>query len=378
MVNTVVALDLGTTHIRGVEAQIKNGSLPKILKIHSIPLESEIIVSGLIENEEALKSALKKLWAEGKFTSKNVIAMATGDSYDNRVVPDIPWSPPEDFKRLLPHYLRERLPFEVEDYYFDAHTLNEYYKESPTDNQLYKLILVAGVHREYADTLIRAIEASGLRPVGVDIMPLALIRSYFATNEPPQNSTIVSVELGGDITTIVMHKNGQPVYINTATPLGGTRISGEIAQDLQITLPEADMLKIGFSKTPEEQSKMIATNFYQDGTTRQTKFSDFTDQQRRDALEIISREVSNIITHIGDILEDAFSSRIETPFEIVVSGGGAALHTLIPRLQSELGIEAHLANPFGDETSSKIDQEVFVNQHTYASIFGLLVGQNEL
>lgn len=378
MVNTIVALDLGTTHIRGIEAQIKNGSLPKILRIHSMPLEAQIVESGLIENPEALTAAVKKFWAEAKFSSKNVVAMATGNAYDNRVVPDIPWSPPEDFKKLLPHYLKERLPFDVEDYYFDAHTLNEYYKNDPNDNQLYKLILVAGVHRKFTDLLISVLEGAGLRPAGIDIMPLSLIRSYSLLSEAPVNSTIVSVELGGDITTIVMHKNNQPVYINTASPLGGGRITAELAQELRLTMAEADILKVGLSLPAEQQAELVATNFYEDGTTKQTAFTSFTEDQKNQALGIISREVSHIIAHIGDILEDAFASRVETPFEIVLSGGGAGLYSLLPRVQSELGIPVRVAQPFGDEASNKIDPQVFINQHTYASVFGLLVGQNEL
>jgi type IV pilus assembly protein PilM len=378
MVNTVVALDIGTTHIRGVEAQIKTGSLPKIVKTYSVPLESDIIVSGLIVSEEGLQTALKKLWSEAKFSSKNVISMATGDSYDNRVVADIPWSPPEDFKRLLPHYLRERLPYEIEDYYFDAHTLNEYRKDTETDSQLYKLILVAGVHREFADTLIKCIEATGMRPIGIDILPLALIRAYSSTSEAPEGTTIVSVELGGDITTIVMHKNGQPIYINTATPLGGARISTAIAKELQITMPEAEMLKTGLSLTPEEHKELIVTNFFQDGSTTQTRYLDFSEDKLNSAREIISREVSNIVTHIGDILEDAFNSRVDTPYEIVVSGGGAALVTLIPRLQTELAIATRLSQPFGEETTNKLSPTDLAKQHEYTAIFGLLVGQDEL
>ena len=378
MVNTIVALDLGSTHVRGIEAQIKNGSFPKIVKIHSMPLESQLVESGLIQGEEALQNVLKKFWAEAKFSTKNVVAMATGNAYDNRVVPDIPWSPAADFKKLLPHYLKERLPFDVEDYYFDAHTLNEYYKEDPLDSQLYKLILVAGVHRNFTDSLLKVIEGAGLRPVSIDILPLALIRSYSLLSEAPVNSTIVSVELGGDITTIVMHKNAQPVYINTASPLGGERITAEIAQELHLTIPEANILKEGLSASPEEQSKLVANTIYEDGSTRQTFFSKFPEEQKQAALTIVSREVTHIITHIGDILEDALQSRVETPYEIVLSGGGAGLYSLLPRIQSELGINTRVAQPFGDEASSKIDPQVFVNQHTYASVFGLLVGQDEL
>jgi len=377
MVNTIVALDLGTTHLRGIEAQIKKGSLPKIIKIHSIPLDSQIIVSGLILNEDSLKQAIKKLWSEAKFSSKRVVGMATGDAYDNRVIKDIPWSPPEDFKRLLPYYLRERLPFDTEDYYFDAHTLDEYYKKDLNDQQRYKSILVAGVNKQYSDTFIKILEESGLRPVGIDIMPLALIRSYYATNEAPLNSTIVSIELGGDITTIVIHKNAQPIYINTATPLGGLRITEAISKELHMTLPEAEMVKRAFSMSPDEQREIFATTFFEDGSTRQTLFNSIPEETKNEAFTIIAREVSNIVSHVGDILEDAFSNRNESPFEIVLSGGGAELSSLLPRIQSELGIPTRILAPFGTEESKKIDPEIFTHQNNYVSIFGLLVGQDD-
>lgn len=377
MVNTIVALDLGTTHLRGIEAQVKKGSLPKIIKIHSIPLESQIIVSGLIENEDSLKLAIKKLWTEAKFKSKIVVGMATGDAYDNRVLKDIPWSPPEDFKRLLTYYLRDRLPFDTEDYYFDAHTLEEYYKEDLNDQQRYKTILVAGVNRKFSDTFIKILEESGLRPLGIDIMPLALIRSYYATNEAPLNSTIVSIELGGDITTIVIHKNSQPIYINTASPLGGLRITEAISKELHMTLPEAEMIKRAFAMSPEEQRETFATTFFEDGSTRQTLFSSIPEDTKNEAFTIIAREVSNIVGHISDILEDAFSNRNESPFEIALSGGGAELNSLLPRIQSELGIPTRILAPFGDEESKKIDPSIFIHQNNYVSIFGLLVGQED-
>lgn len=376
MVNTIVALDLGTTHIRGVEAIVKKGSLPKIVKIHSIAIDSNTIESGNIVNEESLTAALKKLWAEGKFASKKVYAMATGDSFDNRVLNDLPWSPPEDFKKMLPYYLKDRLPYDIEDYYFDSHTLSEYYKNDEKDNQLYKKILVASVHRKYADRLLKCLEDAGLLAVGIDIMPLALIRAYNAVStETPVNATVVSIELGGDITTIVIHKNGQPLYMNTATPLGGSRITEAISKDLGLTLPEAEMLKRAFSMTPEEQAQQSSITYFEDGTTRTLTLRDLSNEQKEVAYNIISREISNIIVHISDILEDAFTNLQQTPYEIVLSGGGADLATLLQRVQSELGIPVRVLKPFGDETSRKISSDVFLRQSSYVTIFGLLVGQ---
>lgn len=375
MVNTIVALDLGTTHIRGIEAILKKNSAPKIVKIHSVPLESNTVVSGNITNEETLTKALKKLWSEAKFSSKKVFTMATGDSFDNRVLNDMPWSPPGDFKKILPYYLRERLPFEVDDYYFDSHTLSEYYKESEADSQLYKKILVMGVHREHTDKLLKALENAGLLALGIDIMPLALIRAYNAVTTPPLNSTVVSIELGGDITTIVIHKNGQPLYINTATPLGGERITKAISQGLNLTIPESEMLKRSFSMSPEEQKDQTAITYFEDGTTRTLALKNLTSEQKEDAYNIVSREISNIISHVSDILEDAFTNLQETPYEVVLSGGGAELASLVPRIQGELGIPVRVLQPFNEESTKKVEAEVLAHQSSYVSIFGLLMGQ---
>ena len=97
--------------------------------------------------------------------------------------------------------------------------------------------------------------------------------------------------------------------------------------------------------------------------------------QKEVAYNIISREISNIIVHISDILEDAFTNLQQTPYEIVLSGGGADLATLLQRVQSELGIPVRVLKPFGDETSRKISSDVFLRQSSYVTIFGLLVGQ---
>ena len=144
-----------------------------------------------------------------------------------------------------------------------------------------------------------------------------------------------------------------------------------------MTLPEAEMIKRAFAMSPEEQRETFATTFFEDGSTRQTLFSSIPEDTKNEAFTIIAREVSNIVGHISDILEDAFSNRNESPFEIALSGGGAELNSLLPRIQSELGIPTRILAPFGDEESKKIDPSIFIHQNNYVSIFGLLVGQED-
>lgn len=382
MTSLIVALDLGTTHIRAVEAEIKNGQPPQIKKFYSLPIDADIVSAGEIVDEEALAKAIRKLWDEAKFKSKFVVTMAGGESVDTRIQPDLPWSPPEDFKKLLPHYIKDSfLLDEDEEYYFDAHTLYEYFKVKGGDPEAaperFKTIMVAAAKRRYADAVIRAIESAGLRPYTLDILSLAIIRATANSQDIPDNASVVSIEIGGDVITIVVHRNLQPIYLNTASLLGGVRITNEIAKSLGISAVAAELLKTSFSVAPEQRSQMKTVFVNNDGSTKEIAYSEFTEAQKEAASTVIAREVTNLIIHIGDIIEDAFSSTDDAAYRIILSGGGAGLHTLLGRLQSELGIPTVVIQPF-DNYKGKIPEDILVNQHIYAAVFGLLVGQDEV
>ena len=390
MTSLIVALDLGTTHLRGIEAEVRNGKPPKIKKIHSIPLDSDIISAGEIKNVEGLAKGIKKLFDEAKFTSKFVVSMAGGDAAETRVM-ETPWSPDADYKKLLPHYIREDSVLmsgsdDEDKYYFDAHTLQDFFKASDNEINEYnpapkltrtKRVLVVAIKREFTDRFVEAVETAGLRPYSLDLMPLALIRAQANATDIPVNASVISVEIGGDITTIVIHKNLQPIYTDTATFFGGLRITNEIAQTLGVTLAEAELLKISFSVPAEARGSLKTFNYYEGGRTEEVSYSKFSNAQKETAAMIVSREVSNIVTHVGDIIEDAFSTTPDTPFRIVLSGGGAGLHSLLPRLQTELGIPTQIIQPFAGFEKS-IPNEYIINQHIYAAIYGILVGQNEI
>lgn len=386
MVSTIVALDLGTTHIRGVEAEIKNGKRPKIKKIHSVAIDEEIVSVGEIVNVEGLTKAIKKLWDEAKFKSKYVITMAGGEAIENRIL-NTPWSPDEDYKRLLPHYIKEDsiLADKEDEYYFDAHTLNEYFETtdennmSMASNKRMKEVIVAAVKKTFIENFVKAIEANGLRPYGVDVLPLALIRSQAYNSDIPENASVVSIEIGGEMTTIVIHKNHQPAYITNAPAIGGLRVTNEIANSLAITTAAAELLKISFSVPPEQRDQLKTYNYFDNGTRpEEVNYNSFSQAQKEQAVVIVSREVSNIISYITEILDDAYSNSNDTPFRILLSGGGVGLHTLLARVQSELGVPTEIVQPFNNVDVSALTEDQVANQHIYTSLFGLLVGQDEV
>jgi type IV pilus assembly protein PilM len=373
MVEKIVALDIGSSHLRAIEAVMKNG-VPQITRIMEVPLESHIVQNGVILSSESLGIALGKLWRDGKFESKDVLTFASGSSIVNRVVDDLAWAAPEDFKKMLPYSLRDRLPFDTDDYYLDEHTLTEYRKANSPE--LYKAVLVTGVEKTYVDSMIAALEGNGLKPRGIDALPLTLIRSHDFSEPYEAEEIVASIELGANVTTIVLHQDHQPVYLHTAPGIGGQKITERLAQELGITFPEAEFLKISLTMTPEQREKAVVTIVKDGGAAAKVNFASFSQEQVNEALSIISQEVSNLISHINDIFEDSSEDPDAKISTISLSGGGAMLYTLAQRLSSELAIPVKLSAPFGEERSRKIAKRVFDNQQRFSAVFGLLLGQH--
>lgn len=373
MTEKIVALDVGSTCLRGIEATIKRG-IPQITHISEVPLDYRIVQAGEIVAPDSLPIAISRLWKEGKFDVKNVLSLAYGNSIINRVVDNLPWAQKEDFKKMLPYVLRDRLPFEIEDYYLDEHTLQEYYKSNNPDR--FKTVLVTVVNKQYVDLLIGALEANNLHPKGIDALPLSLIRAHAASEPYDEDSVVASIELGATVTTIVLHQNHQPIYLHTAPGVGGARITERLARDLKITTPEAEFLKISLSKAEEDREEKSTLVSKPGGTIDKITFKSFSEDQVNQALSIVSQEVSNLIGHINDILEDYYTDPDLRVAEIILSGGGAKLETFASRLSSETSISVRLAAPFGQTKPKKMAKEVFDNQHKFAAAFGLLLGDN--
>ena len=382
MTSTIVALDLGTTHIRAFETEIRNNKPPKIKKFASVPLPADVISSGLIADEEALVKALKELWAKGKFNSKLVTGMVGGDALDTRLK-TIDWVSEEDLPEMLTFAIKDDVILgDSDEFYYSAHTLDEKYinetvpeGQEPMSRPYKKDIFLTAAKRNYVDAFTRSVEAAGLRPVGMDALPLALIRATSQANDIPENANVVSIDIGADVVTIVAHKNLQPTYVASAPLLGGGRVTSEIADTLGVTLIEAELLKTSFSVPSDQHHLLTTTVIEEDGMVREISLENFDRIQKSEAADIISREVTNLVNHIGDNMEAAFPDTI--PFRIILSGGGAGLYTLVGRVQAELAVPTVVLQPF-EHYSGKLPDEVLANQHIFAALYGLVVGQNEI
>lgn len=381
MSSSIVALDLGSTSIHALEVQPKKDSFPTIIKAASYQLPSGVIEKGEIKSVEELAAGLKSFWKESKFKTQKVVLMSTGTTYDARPIDGlIGLMEPDVFKRNLPVLIKEKVPYNVDEYYMDSYTLNEYYDKNSTGKMSkHKTILAVGTKKKSTDILLEVLSKAKLIPIYLDILPLALLRGYHAeTNETPVGAPIVSVDIGADIMTIIVHTNAQPEYTQAVQGLGGQAVTNRISKELHITEKEAEMLKVGLSVSPEEQKKLKDSIVYEDGASKVIMFTDFADDQKQAANLIISREVTKIISHISDILDDAWTNRNDPPYEIALTGGSSKLATLIQRCNAELGIRTRMLSPFEGMKEKKENKEMFLKAYKYSSLFGLTIGIEEV
>lgn len=396
---TIVGLDIGSTHIRGVEAIQGDGPL-KIKAMASIALSHGVIELGDIKDIPAFTKALKDLWQKGKFTSKEVRIVSNSQSNFTRLM-TLDWE--RDFKKTLPFKLKGEGMFDAPDYYFGYHTIREYMAqvEDRTSPEGFKEvrkkdIFLAGSKRETTDSLLVAFKAAGLKVISIDLSPLALIRAE-KSHAGASGAIDIHINIGASITNIVISLNEQPIYLRSIADVGGNTITKKILE----ALPHADFEyaeKIKFDST----DMLPVSSVYERPTS--SMFDDDEDDNEEDAASIaekanakysrdqtdvypiIVEEVSAIIDNIHQTIEYFINTNTvgigRNINKIFLSGGTARFSQIRSRLEREIGSgEAVYTHPLTYLASTgkggSFDKKYLEKEFDYVLPIGALLGNGD-
>lgn len=388
---TVVGLDIGSTRIRGVEATI-SGNQPNITGVASVALPEGAVERGEIKDATAFANALKYLWKQGKFTSKDVrVVVNTEDNIAKLTT----LTDEIDFGKTLPFKLKNKEAFDVDEYYLSYHTIRKYESQEKDSSVIEGVrsvpkrdILLAGAKRKMIDLLVTAFDGADLRPLSVDIGPLAMIR---AESNPASNVETDAIDIhlnvGGDMTTIVISNNAQPVYIRIID-IGGNTITDSIAEQLDIDYAYAEKLKLetlGMNPSLVSKPSYLSEGIFGDDD-EDDSLSDEQQYTRDqlDAYDVVNDELSAIISNINRTIiyfvEQNPLGLGKNIQSIYVSGGTAAFSQIKLRLTHEIGAQQTiLSNPFtklADKgmISKNIQQQFSDKQHEYTLAVGAILG----
>jgi type IV pilus assembly protein PilM len=324
----MVAVDLGGSGIRAAEFKTGKGA-PVIGKVGYIALPPGAIEGGEVKDVEAVGNALKELWSREKFSSKQVVfGIANGNVLVR--IKTLEWDVEADFRKSLKYQpgVAEDLSFDVDKANLDFHTLYEYMATMPDGSEKkMKSVLLVAAEKDMVDQFVDAIRAGGLHPVHADLTPFALIRSVNPTAHDDANDETVEViiDMGLDVTNVILHQNGQPRFVRI--------VSGQAGRHLTQTLAD----QFNWSESDSERTKVEL------GLTGGVS----ADGQQHPAQQIINHVVSAFITEIRTSIDYFLSStpQISSVSRVVLTGGGTNIKGLKERIASELRVPVEYGTP---------------------------------
>lgn len=200
----------------------------------------------------------------------------------------------------------------VDDAVLDYHLIEETQAE---ERPMVRLLLVAA-QKSMVDTLVASATGAKLEPMGLDLVPFAMVRAVGATGggmDLEESGDEAVVDVGAHVTNIVVHNAGEVRFVRIL-PSGGRDITVAIAAALSVEDEAAERLKRGelvegVEATPE-QALEIATQ-------RATQFVD----EIRSSLEFYTAQTQG--------------ARIE---RLLVSGGGSKLDGFIEILRQRIPV----------------------------------------
>lgn len=250
----VIGLDIGTTHVRAAELEFGSGgpsatARPRLLKLGVAPLPPGAVREGEVVERQTVGSAIKRLWAEQKFSHKNVV-LGVGNQ---RVVVrdlDLPAMPMAQVRSSLPFQVADLIPVAVDDAILDYLPVSTRPGEG---GEVMQGLLVAAT-KDTVTANTAAVEIAGLRPVVVDLSAFALSRAM-ARGEALDH-TVAVVDVGARVTTVAVVAQGVPRMVRML-PSGGQDVTEAVAAALQLPLEQAEMAKraigVGYAAAPEHE-----------------------------------------------------------------------------------------------------------------------------
>jgi len=207
--------------------------------------------------------------------------------------------------------------------------------------------------------LVNCVEELGITVDGLVFQPLAAALSTLQDDEKELGVTLV--EIGSSTTNIAVYHAGS-VRHSAVIPIGSASITNDIAVMLQVSISEAEAIKMKYAsaKSSMSSSELDIPLDSKEGQLQRSipeqEVSKYVEARMQEIFQMVIREISR--ADIKDPLT----------YGIVVTGGGAELRNIISLAENSMGVKVRKGKPI------KIDgaQEI-ADEPRHCTVMGLLL-----
>lgn len=326
------------------------------------------VAEGEVADHDLLAGELKEFWSSHSFKGKTVYLGVANQKVVVRLL-DFPRMSPDDLKGAISFEAQDHIPMPIEEAIMDYVVLGPQGEGSDLDR-----ILIVAAQKDMIGRYASAVRAAGLRPQGIDVKALSLVRSTLPSALFDDEGATLLLDIASEISSLVVTQNGNPTL--TRFIPGG---SGYLAQAIAdaADLPEEDAerqlmnprVRIG----PEAEGGAGISLEKDGGDGGDTE--DFDPALMYDVRRGLEDAVQTLAEDVQRSVEYHYSqpgSREVT--QLIVSGEGALVNGLDAYLGELLGVAARRGTPFqklAGNRSNVPDEQLRVMEPVLAVALGL-------
>jgi type IV pilus assembly protein PilM len=313
----IVGVDIGKDTVRAVEVENRKKGRPVVVRYAEVALPDGAVRSGEVREIHTVAAAIRKLWSDGGFKSKDVV-LGMGNQRVLARDLTVPKMSIAQIRESLAFQVEDMLPVPVGDALLDFYPIAEEQSESgPVVNGL----LIAAI-KESVMANVNAARQAGLSPVQVDLIPFALTRVL--AHGAAAEGTIALIDVGASTTNVVIATDGVPKFVRMI-PAGGEVLTRTLVDRLEISPAQAEAAKRerGLSSAP------------------------VTSAAERALAEAIYATTTELLNSLRNTINYFVNTRHNEPVRsILLTGGGSQLPGFAAALADISRLSVSPADPF--------------------------------
>jgi type IV pilus assembly protein PilM len=310
----VVGLDIGSSAVKAVELK-PVGKGFRVSAFATEPVPPDSIVDGAIIDGAAVAEAIRRLFENKGFKTKEVAASLSGNAVIVKKI-SLPVMTEAELAESIYWEAEQYVPFDIQDVNLDYQILDP--GTGPDSKGTMDVLLVAAKKEKILD-YTGVIQQAGRTAVVVDVDAFALQNAYEINYGHDPQAVVVLLNAGASAININILSGDQSVFTRDIS-VGGNAYTEAVQKELNLPFESAERLKKGEAV---------------DGIT-------FAEVQ-----PVLHAMTENVLLEIQKTFDffkaTASSDRID---RVMLSGGASRVDGFVKALEDRFGMAVELLDPF--------------------------------
>ncbi len=236
-----VGLDIGSSAIKAIELKpLGKGYRVAAFAVELVPPDS--IVDGAIIDGGAVADAIRRLFENKGFTTKEVAASLSGNAVIVKKI-SLPIMTESELRESIYWEAEQYIPFDIQDVNLDYQILDA--GTGPHSKGTMEVLLVAAKKEKIAD-YTGVISQAGRVPVVVDVDAFAIQNAYEANYGLHPGAVVVLLNAGASAININILSGEQSLFTRDVST-GGNAYTEAVQRELNLPFESAELAKRGLS-----------------------------------------------------------------------------------------------------------------------------------